>query len=83
MKERLHLLPLSLPSLWQALHVWDKSPWAAAVSLSVVVVLFVFLRWLNLTAGLGALRATRANEVTVKSLRSACRCRRGAPSWYC
>ena len=56
-----YLLPLSLPSLWQAVHVWDKSPWAAAVSLAVVVVLFVFLRWLNLTAGVGALRATRAN----------------------
>ena len=56
-----YLLPLSLPSLWQAVHVWDKSPWAAAVSLAVVVVLFVFLRWLNLTAGVGASRATRAN----------------------
>ena len=56
-----YLLPLSLPSLWQAVHVWDKSPWAAVVSLAVVVVLFAFLRWLNITAGVGALRATRAN----------------------
>ena len=56
-----YLLPLFLPSLWQAVHVWDKSPWAAGVSLAVVVALFMFLRWLNLTAGVGALRATRAN----------------------
>jgi len=41
--------------------VWDKSPWAAGVSLAVVVALFMFLRWLNLTAGVGALRATRAS----------------------
>jgi len=56
-----YLLPLSLPSLWQAAHVWDKSPWAAALSLAVVGALFGFLRWLNVTAGVGALLATRAN----------------------
>jgi hypothetical protein len=56
-----YLLPLFLPSLWQAVHVWDKSPWAAAVSLAAVVALFAFLRWLNVTAGVGALLATRAN----------------------
>jgi hypothetical protein len=56
-----YLLPLSLPSLWQAMHVWDKSPWAAALSLAVVGALFGFLRWLNVTAGVGALLATRAN----------------------
>ncbi len=56
-----YLLPLFLPSLWQAVHLWDKSPWAAAVSLAVVVALFAFLRWLNVTAGVGTLLATRAN----------------------
>ena len=56
-----YLLPLSLPSLWQAVHVWHRSPWAAAVSLAVVVALFAFLRWLNVTGGVGALLATRAN----------------------
>jgi hypothetical protein len=56
-----YLLPLFLPSLWQALHVWDKSPWAAALSLAVVSGIFGFLRWLNVTAGVGALLATRAN----------------------
>jgi hypothetical protein len=56
-----YLLPLSLPSLWQAVRVWDKSPWAAVVSLAVVGALFVFLRWLNITAGVGALLAARAN----------------------
>jgi HAMP domain-containing protein len=55
------LLPLSLPPLWQAVHVWDKSPWAATVSLAVVVALFAFLRWLNVTRGVDALLATRAN----------------------
>jgi hypothetical protein len=56
-----YLLPLFLPSLWQAVHVWDRSPWAAAVSLVVVVAVFVFVRWLNVTAGVGVLLATRAN----------------------
>ena len=56
-----YLLPLSLPSLWQAVGVWDKSPWAAVVSLAVVGALFAFLRWLNITAGVGALLAARAN----------------------
>lgn len=56
-----YLLPLSLPPLWQAVHVWDKSPWAATVSLAVVVALFAFLRWLNVTRGVDALLATRAN----------------------
>lgn len=56
-----YLFPLLLPSLWQAVHVWDKSPWAAAISLAVVLAVFGFLRWLNVTAGVGALLATRAN----------------------
>ena len=56
-----YLLPLSLPTLWQAVQVWDKSPWAAVLSLAVVGALFAFLRWLNVTAGVGALLATRAN----------------------
>jgi hypothetical protein len=56
-----YLLPLSLPSLWQAVQVWDKSPWTAIVSLAVVAALFAFVRWLNVTAGVGVLRATRAN----------------------
>ena len=56
-----YLLPLSLPTLWQAVGVWDKSPWAAVVSMAVVGALFTFLRWLNVTAGVGALLATRAN----------------------
>ena len=63
-----YLLPLSLPTLWQAARVWDKSPWAAVVSLAVVAVLFAFLRWLNLTAGVGALRATRANVVSMSQV---------------
>lgn len=54
-----YLLPLTLPMLWQAGRVWGKSPWAAAISLAVAMALFVFLRWLNLTAGVNALRATR------------------------
>ena len=56
-----YLLPLSLPSLWQAVYVWNRSPWAAAASLAVVGALFVFLRWLNVTAGVNTLLATRAN----------------------
>ena len=56
-----YLLPLSLPSLWQALRVWDRSPWAAAFSLAAVAAAFAFVRWLNVTAGVGALLATRAN----------------------
>jgi hypothetical protein len=56
-----YLLPLSLPSLWQAAHVWDRSPWAAATSLAVVGAVFALLRWLNVTAGVGVLLATRAN----------------------
>jgi hypothetical protein len=56
-----YLLPLFLRSLWQAVRVWDKSPWAAALSLAAVVAAFAFVRWLNVTAGVGALLATRAN----------------------
>ena len=56
-----YLLPLFLPSLWQAVRAWNKSPWAAAVSLAAVVAVFAFVRWLNVTAGVGALLATRAN----------------------
>jgi hypothetical protein len=56
-----YLLPLFLPTLWQALHVWKKSPLAAVVSLLVVSALFAFVRWLNVTAGVNALLAARAN----------------------
>lgn len=56
-----YLLPLLLPSLWQAAHVWEESPWAAAVSLAAVVAVFAVVRWLNVTGGVGALLATRAN----------------------
>ena len=56
-----YLVPLFLPSLWQAVRVWDKSPWAAALGLAAVVAAFAFVRWLNVTAGVGALLATRAN----------------------
>jgi len=56
-----YLLPLFLPTLWQAVHVWQKSPWAAVVSLAVVAALFAWVRWLNVIGGVGALLATRAN----------------------
>ena len=56
-----YLLPLFLPVLWQAARVWDKRPWAAVLSLAVVGAAFAFVRWLNVTAGVGALLATRAN----------------------
>lgn len=56
-----YLLPLSLPTLWQAVHAWDRSPWAAAMLIAVVATVFAFVRWLNVTAGVGALRSTRAN----------------------
>jgi hypothetical protein len=56
-----YLLPLTLPILWQAGRVWSKSPWAAAISLAGAMALFAFLRWLNITAGVNALRATRAH----------------------
>ena len=55
-----YLLPLFLPTLWQAGRVWNNSPWAAAVSLAGVIAVFAFLRWLNITAGVNSLRATRA-----------------------
>ena len=60
-----YLLPLSLPTLWKAMYVWDKRPWAAVLSLAVVVVFFAFVRWLNVRLGVGALLAPRA---TVESL---------------
>jgi hypothetical protein len=56
-----YLLPLSLPALWQAAQVWGRSPWIAAASLAIVFAVFAFLRWLNVTAGVRALLATRAN----------------------
>ncbi len=56
-----YLLPLSLPTLWQAVHVWQKSSWAAVASLVVVAAVFAFVRWLNLTAGVNALLAARTN----------------------
>ena len=55
-----YLLPLFLPSLWQGVRVWSKSPWAAATSLAAVVVAFAFVRWLNVTAAVGVLLNTRA-----------------------
>ena len=56
-----YLLPLFLPTLWQAGRLWNKSPWAAVISLAVVAALYAFVRWLNVTAGVHALLATRAN----------------------
>jgi hypothetical protein len=54
-----YLLPLSLPPLWQAGHAWKRSPWIAAFMLAVVAAVYAFLRWLNVTAGVRALLATR------------------------
>ena len=62
-----YLLPLSLPTLWKAMYVWDKSPWAAVITVAIVVVLFALLRWLNVRFGVGALLATRASVESVCS----------------
>lgn len=56
-----YLLPLFLPTLWQAVGVWNKSPLAAIISLAVVAAIFAFVRWLNVNAAVHALLATRSN----------------------
>jgi hypothetical protein len=60
-----YLLPLFVPIAWQSLQVWQKAPWAAAVSLAIAAALFAYLRWLNVTAGVGALLTTRANVASM------------------
>jgi hypothetical protein len=60
-----YLLPLALPALWQAVHVWEKSPWAAAIALAAVLAGFAFVRWLNVVVGVNVLLATRAKVETM------------------
>lgn len=56
-----YLLPLVVPVLWQSVRVWPKSPLAAVLSACVVVVLYGFLRWLNVNVAAVQLKAARAN----------------------
>jgi hypothetical protein len=56
-----YLLPLFLPGLWQAISAWPRVGWATLVPLGVMVVLYVFLGWLNVKVAVRGLRDTRAH----------------------
>ena len=54
-----YLLPLFVPGLWLAISQWPHSGWMVLIPLGVVVVVFVFIGWLNVKVGVGGLRQAR------------------------
>jgi hypothetical protein len=54
-----YLLPLFLPGLWQAALAWPRAGWATLVPLGVMVLLYVFLGWLNVKVAVRGLRDAR------------------------
>jgi hypothetical protein len=54
-----YLLPLFLPGLWQAALAWPRVGWTALVPLGVMVMLYVFLGWLNIKVAVRGLRDAR------------------------
>lgn len=56
-----YLAPLFVPMLSVAASVWPRSRGTAAVVVMVVVVMYVFIGWLNVRLGVGVLQSARAN----------------------
>jgi hypothetical protein len=54
-----YLLPLFVPGLWQAIAAWPRVGWAALAPLAAMVVIYVFLGWLNVRVAVRGLMATR------------------------
>jgi hypothetical protein len=57
-----YLLPLDVPTLWVAAHIWRKSPAAAIVVLLAVLALYVGIGWLNVVLAVRGLRVARTKS---------------------
>jgi hypothetical protein len=56
-----YLAPLFVPMLSVAASTWQRSRVTASVFVTSVGALYVFIGWLNVRLGVGALRSARAN----------------------
>jgi hypothetical protein len=56
-----YLLPLALPMLWQVANAWHRNPHVATTVLLVDTLVFGFVWWLNVVAGVRKLQAKRVN----------------------
>jgi hypothetical protein len=63
-----YLAPLFVPALSVAASTWQRSPGMTWAFVAVVVATYVFIGWLNVRVGVGALRAAREKIEAMRGL---------------